>query len=171
MSFLAVIAVCFLVLSASPAGAYYKAHGGHGDDRLVSRVGGAALNGRAGNDRLVGLSGKEILYGGPGDDVLSGAGDAWRSSDDLFGGGPCSETGHYGFDDHPLTKPCNRDGADVRGAGRGDDRLRESNSDLTGDGQVDVLIGGRGYDVCTVEEIDIVRNCEDVRIVPTRSST
>ena len=65
MSFLAVMAVCFLVLSASPAGAYHKAHGGHGDDRLVSRVGGAALNGRAGNDRLVGLSGKEILYGGP----------------------------------------------------------------------------------------------------------
>lgn len=160
-------------------GLLYERLGTAGDDVMTGGPPpGGGMAGLEGADTLISEGRqKDFLYGGPGHDLLEGHKNLEDipSSDDLFGGGFCRETGYYGFEKtaaregwpDPSTLPCNLDGADVLRGGAGDDWLWESNSDLTGDGRVDTLHGGPGYDVCVAEAIDTVRECEDVRIVPT----
>lgn len=160
-------------------GTLYERLGTAGDDTMIGGPPpGGGMAGLGGNDTLISEGRqKDFLYGGEGDDLLEGHKnlEGIPSSDDLFGAGFCRETGYYGFErtaereswPDPATLDCNIDGADVLRGGAGDDWLWESNSDQTGDGQVDLLHGGPGFDVCVAEAIDTVRECEDVRIIPT----
>jgi Ca2+-binding RTX toxin-like protein len=140
--------------------------GGNGNDLLDGGAGGDGMNGEAGTDELIGRDGHDTMYGGGGNDTLS----AQEGPDDLFGGGFCNETDHYGFDSFPeydvTNVPCGGGGSDVLQGGPGNDWLWESNSDQVGDNEVDQLWGGGGYDICTIEAIDTAVDCEEVHIVP-----
>lgn len=155
--------------------------GTEGDDSMHGARYGTAINALGGDDLILGFkgelnhsdSGKDIAFGGEGNDVIKTFDNSEGNTDDLFGGGFCRETGYYGFEvtageenwPDPDTLDCNIDGADLLKAGAGDDWLWESNSDVTGDGQVDTLNGGPGSDICVAEDIDIVKNCEEVHII------
>jgi Ca2+-binding RTX toxin-like protein len=171
-AFILLCAFSAIILGAVCARAYERLGTG-GDDVLRGGPVGGGLNGMRGDDRVLGNDGKDIAYGGRGSDFVRGGRNAAHSTDDLFGGGFCSETGYYGFQrtaeqkgwPDPSTIPCGVDGPDILNGGPGRDWLWESNSDNHGDGQIDVLDGGPGFDVCVAEAEDIVVDCEDVRIV------
>jgi Ca2+-binding RTX toxin-like protein len=164
-------------INLTNAGGGNRLLGGPGNDAIHGGQGASqqdAINAEAGDDLVWGEAGPDFgLFGGSGDDVVHG--NAGR--DNLFGGGWCIETTYWGFnywggDVGDTPRPLNDcayeagdDGADVLYGDTGDDWLWESNSGTGGDDQVDYVDGGPGYDVCTVEAIDIVTDCEEVDVV------
>lgn len=122
------------------------------------------INGESGQDDISGSGGSDRLYGGSGIDTVRGG----DGADNLFGGGFCQETGYWGFNSTLTnTITCWNDAGDTLLAGAGDDWVWDSNSDIHGDGAVDTVDGGSGFDICVVEAIDIVSNCEQINLLPT----
>lgn len=147
---------------------YNLAFGGPGSDALNGHFGNDSLNGGPNTDTLTGGTSKDYLYGGGGSDYIDGGPSGPGSSDDLFGGGFCRETGYYGFVEgsggggNTPDLPCSNDLGDTIKGGPGIDYIWESNSDRVGDGHVDIIDGGDHKDVCIVESIDVVSNCETI---------
>jgi hypothetical protein len=121
-----------------------------GRDVLCGRGGDDVLAGAAGNDRLIGGAGRDRLAGGPGRDALRGG----RHADTLNGG----RGGDDLFGDAGNDRLAGGPGRDVLKGGSGRDRL------FGEDGQRDVVDGGKGRDVATVDPaLDRLRLVERVR--------
>lgn len=144
------------------------AFGWLGQDTLTGHRGNDALNGGPNDDTVTGGPYKDFLYGGGGSDLIDGGPSSPGSSDDLFGGGFCRETGYYGFVEgsgggqNTPDAACSNDLGDTIRGGTGVDHIWESNSDHVGDGSIDTIDGGDHRDVCMVEPVDIVSNCETI---------
>ena len=122
--------------------------GGSGADTLTGDGSDNNLEGNGGADDLSGGAGDDLIFGGAGDDTLDGG-----SGDDLLDGGSGSDTADYSSAGGAVTVDLNESGSQDTGAG-GSDTLVDienvtgsSSSDtLTGDGNDNVLVGGRGHD-------------------------
>jgi Ca2+-binding RTX toxin-like protein len=131
-------------------------------------VGVAFFVGAAGfADTVTGTPGDDLLAGGNCDDTLSGA-----NGDDVINGGPGDDTVNGGGADDMLQGGAGNDtingsvGADFLIGGPGEDTM-DGGNDLSSDtlvacdGQVDVVDGGPGVDLCIVDQgLDLVTNCE-----------
>ena len=137
---LSILVIVILLLMAFPMSAVADAHcvdGGPDDNVLIGGFGDECLRGMGGNDYVSGGLGDDLVAGGRGHDTVDGG----LSDDDVRGG----------------------TGADHVYDGPGDDVLWGSGPVLQDDGAPDVVDGGTGYDICFVDSMDIVKNCEDVR--------
>ena len=128
------------------------AFGGDDNDRIDGSVGDDGLNGGNGNDTILSGDGTDTAHGDAGDDDING--DA--GPDALFGdgggddiiGGADGDTIHGGLGRDYVVGD---DGTIVRGAGASDGTATvgaatSGNDTITGDGDPDVLYGGRGAD-------------------------
>lgn len=120
--------------------------GTQGPDTLRGSGGRDVICGLGGNDRILGGGGGDIVYGGPGDDFLDGG-----TGNDVLRGGPGDDDllGRSGND--LLEGGAGRDRL-VGGSGR-DRLLGGSGADtiLARDGRADVVDGGAGSDIATLD--------------------
>lgn len=107
------------------------------------------------SDTLKGANGDDCIHGGPGNDDLNGGGE-----DDVLKGGAGDDT---------LDGSV---GSDILVGGSGQDTMDgggDASTDIlvACDGQVDVVDGGPGADICIVDlGLDVVANCETVIACP-----
>lgn len=102
-----------------------------------------------------GTPGPDTLVGGNGADLLNGQ----AGNDRLYGGrGPDLINGGPGADVIWTGKGGAQDGDRAHG-GDGDDKIFNFGSGRT----AGVVVGGRGYDTCTVDRTDHVYSCEVIR--------
>jgi Ca2+-binding RTX toxin-like protein len=151
--------------------------GGKGPDLLVDSctsndpTGNDRMQGGPGTDGLIGDRGRDRIDGGPDTDFIAGGpgGDRIDAGDghDILGKGTTLEIIVFGDggNDH-IRGGKGNDG--LAGSAGEDEILGEEGDDvLFGvDGEdppeADLVDGGRGRDVCFVDDLDVVRNCERI---------
>src|SRR5581483_153370 len=127
------------------------------DDRIYLRDDSSETNfdqavtvhGLAGDDFILGGDGNDNLYGDAGNDTILGGG-----GDDLIGGGEDNDALLGGDGNDTINTD---DGADSANGGAGDDLIF-----VKGDGSVDTIDGGAGYDWAAPaeDELDLLTNIE-----------
>lgn len=132
---------CFL-----PEGCFISGDGS--SETLAGGIGPDYIIGGGGDDALYGLGAGDWLDGGAGDDLVRGG-----DSDDLVDGGTGNDLVR-GDDGNDYVSGFT--GNDALYGGVGSDFI------YAADGEFDRVSGGRGYDVCVVDEGDDVSGCEEV---------
>lgn len=136
---------------------------------------GNFIDGLAGNDVICGNGGPDEIKGGEGNDGLLGG----QGDDTLNVGDPFANADHQsaiggGGDDHLVDPSLNANvskdyfiggaGDDTIEAGKGEDEVQggpDNDHIVTEDGVNDIVDGGPGYDICDVDNLDVVSNCEE----------
>ena len=143
----------------SGGGGNDRLNGGDGDDRLSGGFGDDRLSGGRGNDRLAGGFGNDRLAGGMSNDVLDGG-----TGNDLMDGGTGTDKLAGGLGSDKIKGGPGSDtivggpGKDTVNGGPGNDRI------VAGDGLVDKITCGTGYDIVTADKDDkVAKDCEVVR--------
>lgn len=146
-----------------------SAHGGNGNDTLISENAGSwsYLWGEAGDDVLVGGSSSGFFAGGVGNDTITGgAGMNFIWGDDQFANGLGGNDVITGGDNYDYVMAGGGDdlvygngGGDYLSGNQGNDTLYggAGNDFLNGGQGIDALVGGTGDDIYTVDNAgDIV---------------
>ena len=124
--------------------------GGPGSDSLFGNEGNDTILGGYGNDEIESHLGRDVVDGGPGRDELCASG----GRDVIMGGEGNDSVGTCG---DPST------GVDRYLGGPGDDVI--FSTDVPAQASPDVVNGGAGTDICSIDPEDTATNCETVEVV------
>ena len=130
--------------------------GGGGDDHIAGGRGSDSLFGNVGNDTILGGFGFDEIEAHEGNDLVNGG----PQRDEICAGPGNDEVkGAAGAD----SIGCGETGADRYFGGPGDDVI--SSVDFDQQTSPDVVNGGVGTDICSIDPEDIARNCETIEVV------